>query len=129
MVIEEPNTLTEGIRTRIEKICQGRFFDRVVAGRLINMSAFIALVLYAIFAIVGTATGVTWAADVSIALVSGYILIGFFVFRNQSEVLVINAYRADRPSFFRRTRDDWIVEIVVMFIGLLLGFLIGHPTK
>jgi hypothetical protein len=34
LVIEEPNTLTEGIQSRIEKICEGRFFDVMIAGRL-----------------------------------------------------------------------------------------------
>ena len=28
--------------------------------------------------------------------------------------ILINAYRADRPSFWQRTRDDWAVEAVML---------------
>jgi hypothetical protein len=93
------------------------------------MSAIVTVVVALTVLIAGLAIGAKWAAGVAAALIFGFLLIGGFVFRNQSEVLVINAYRADRPSFFKRTRDDWIVEVIVMLMGLLLGFIIGHLTK
>jgi uncharacterized membrane protein YczE len=41
---------------------------------------------------------------------------------------VINAYRADRPTFLQRTRDDWVVELVCVAIGLVAGYILGRLT-
>jgi hypothetical protein len=39
---------------------------------------------------------------------------------------LINAYRADRPTFWRRTRDDWAGESVMLLIGAVVGGVIGY---
>jgi hypothetical protein len=128
LVIEEPDTLTEGDRVRIEKLCAGRFIDRTIAGRAVNIFVGIALAVVTILLLLGAAIrDARWLGGIAGILYLGAIPIGFFAFRNQSEVLVINRYRG--PSFLKRTRDEWIVEVVVMLMGLLLGFIIGHLTK
>jgi hypothetical protein len=42
---------------------------------------------------------------------------------------LINAYSRDRPSFWRRTRDDWAVAIVTGVISLIIGFVLGKISE
>lgn len=42
---------------------------------------------------------------------------------------LVNAYQSDRPTFWRRTRDDWVVEIIVGLVFLVLGFVLGKVTS
>ncbi|MCG5217747.1 hypothetical protein [Streptosporangium sp. KLBMP 9127] len=40
-------------------------------------------------------------------------------------VRLVNSYYVDHPSFWRRTKDDWAVEIIVGAVFLGLGFVLG----
>lgn len=133
LTIEEPNTLTEGIRTKIEGICDGGFIDHMIAGPNVNLWGI------AGFVPVGCALALGLSKAISLSTSEFGMLIGtlvwvaagsfIFRFREKSDIVIINVNRADRPSFFRRTKDEWIVELSVMIIGLILGYLIGRLTK
>ncbi|MFG3441275.1 hypothetical protein ACGF0J_28835 [Nonomuraea sp. NPDC047897] len=41
---------------------------------------------------------------------------------------LINAYRRDRPSFFQRTRDDWITGSVMAAVGGVIGYFVNEIT-
>ena len=44
---------------------------------------------------------------------------------SKSGAVLINAYRTDRPTFWQRTRDDWIVGAVWAVVGVVLGGIVG----
>jgi hypothetical protein len=46
----------------------------------------------------------------------------------RSSAILINADSADRPSFWRRTRDDWIIAVVMLLLGGVLGYLVNTIT-
>lgn len=43
-----------------------------------------------------------------------------------SSAVLINAYRDERPTFWQRTRDDWIIAVVMLLLGAVLGGVIGY---
>jgi hypothetical protein len=133
LTIENPNTLTEGIRAKINEICHGSAIDALIAGRAINTYVLALFVPAGIVLVLGSLRVITYsAADISLILaLVVWMGTGSFIFRfrEKSDIAIINAYRADKPSFFRRTRDEWVVEVSVMLLGLLLGYFIGHLTR
>jgi hypothetical protein len=46
----------------------------------------------------------------------------------RSSARLINAYRGDRPTFWQRTRDDWIIGVVMLLFGGVLGYLVNQIT-
>jgi type IV secretory pathway TrbD component len=133
LTIEEPSTLTEGIRAKIQEICDGSLMDALAAGRTVNLWTLGMVIPVICVLILGELKVLPYSAAYFgtvtwfVAWFSAGILI--FRFREKSDILIINVYRADRPSFFRRTKDDWVVEISVMIVGLILGYIIGRVTK
>jgi hypothetical protein len=45
-----------------------------------------------------------------------------------NSALLIHAYRVDRPTFWQRTRDDWVIGIVMLFLGGVLGYIVNVIT-
>ncbi|MEV0704169.1 hypothetical protein AB0I53_40495 [Saccharopolyspora sp. NPDC050389] len=43
----------------------------------------------------------------------------------QSSAVLRNVYRAERPSFWKRTADDWAVTAVSSTVFLFLGYFLG----
>lgn len=127
LVLTEPTTMTEGVRARIENVCDGNFADTMLAGRAFNIGmtcvGVVALGSLALMPLVGE----TWAGGVGVGIVlGGGWLVDRLFGRRHGEIIVINDWRRNRPSFFRRTRDDWIVEAIMMILGLVIGYFIGR---
>ena len=64
---------------------------------------------------------VSWVV-VEIAIILPIFPILFFGSR---EATVNTLTRAEAPPFWQRTRDDWIVNLVFLVAGALVGFLVG----
>ena len=47
---------------------------------------------------------------------------------NRHYTSLVNAYRKDRPTFWQRSRDDWIVGVVMLLLGGVLGYLVNQIT-
>lgn len=93
VTLVEPDTLTEGILSRIRRIAGAR-------RRRLPL--------------------------VSVRGAHGYPY--FQVSIPTSSAVLINAYRADRPSFWQRTRDDWFIGTVMLLLGGVLGYIVNMIT-
>lgn len=80
--------------------------------------------------------GRRWGPGVVLVQVLAAIVIAAFTSKSirtarpltASRAVLINAYRADRPSFWRRSRDDWIIGAVMLLLGGVLGYFVNVIT-
>lgn len=139
--LTEPDTHMWGVLNRIQTICkesrapflQG-FWPSSLGKFLKAMFLVAALTLiFTLFARVAFSRP-TWP----VATLEGFCIVLFIVIivngigrrfeQSSGSAIVVNAYRSTRPSFFQRTRDDWIVHVIVGMFFLIVGFLIGSFT-
>lgn len=44
----------------------------------------------------------------------------------RSSAVLINANRSERPTFWQRARDDWIIAVVMLVLGAVIGGVVGY---
>jgi hypothetical protein len=105
----EPTTFTEGTLSRILRLTKPRRrifsrikFDTKTGPRMVVFTTRMALLATRMVPFPVSVTGVL------------------------SSAVLINAYRDERPTFWQRTRDDWIVAVVMLLLGAMLGGVIGY---
>ncbi|GAA1612425.1 hypothetical protein GCM10009733_005580 [Nonomuraea maheshkhaliensis] len=127
----EPTTAMYGICSRIQDICREQRRALAIpegawpgAGVLVIGPCALSSIL-----IFGSAEpALKWS------LAPGIILAGFLTYtimwlkatRNGGSAHLINTYEVDSPTFFQRTRDDWIVGAIWAAVGALAGGVIGY---
>ncbi|MCO6000138.1 hypothetical protein [Actinoallomurus rhizosphaericola] len=97
VIVAEPTSLTEGVLSRIQRITKPR--RRAVTAVRYDMPG---------------------GPKIAIRPISAKTPVV------RSSALLINDYRENRPTFWERTRDDWIVGAVWCVVGLVLGGVIGY---
>ena len=137
----EPDTHAFGVVVRIKNICdQKRRFSRILyrdKGRILILGGIISIIAYtAIYAGFngGTKsakspwTGV-WLNDIVPLLLLSMIPIGLGIrYLGKRRVAIINALRADRPGYWKRTGDMWVVGIITALLGAIIGYFLGKIT-
>lgn len=54
--------------------------------------------------------------------------IAALVLERRPRAVIINAMRADRPTYWQRTRDIWQVGIATAILGAVVGYVLGKFT-
>jgi hypothetical protein len=132
----EPDTLTAGVLVRIQQVCsRNRRLLRTIAPSWTYpwFGLFPPLLLAAWGGLSSAVSlkGNHWGPGNTIVTVAFGILVvaslfvGFLTM--QPRVVLINAPRATRPTYWQRTRDMWWVGIVTTLIGVIVGYLLPHP--
>jgi hypothetical protein len=122
----EPTSATHGLASLIRSIA-GR-------GSRVPLRAWLGLTPVVIPTLLAITYAPSLGANWSVIVVLFTMLITMIVLRRiparmtGESARVINAYRADRPTFLQRTRDDWVVELVCVAIGLVAGYILGRLT-
>jgi hypothetical protein len=135
VTLTEPDTLCHGMLNRIQHVARrpGRrrppIFTKVLAFLMWALLTMGVLVTTSVFRWQGSPFPVWVDPGIWIAMILICGIMFFQMQKNRDTVIcaarIINAYRVDRPSFIRRTRDDWVVESVVAVISLVAGFFLG----
>lgn len=137
VVLIEPDTLTLGALGRIRQIAKQRQrFWRVgpgarwiaVGGALTfgalaagSTAAFANMPLHQ-----STVTRtLTWSFTALVWVASVIFLIIPPPWRTCSSAILVNADFVERPSFWRRTRDDWVIGVVMALVGGVLGYVVN----
>lgn len=141
----EPDTLLRGVLTAVAQVCQrslrrGRSMaplgvvapdvarryqrsDRVTKGLLVFVLALattvISLDLY-LHAWMLSRDGLLMLVLIPVPL---WIL---WAFRKHSSAVLINAYRAERPTFWQRKRDDLLINAVALVLGGVIGYFVNE---
>lgn len=146
--LTEPNTLLHGVLNRVLALCQHsrrREKPNVATGMLhpdvarrarraqkISVWFVCACLVMATFIVAVPYFTLDAAERPSWVLVVAYSCVGMVAlwlawqFRRRSSAVLLNAYRADQPTFWRRKRDDLMINAVVLVLGAVLG---GVVTK
>jgi hypothetical protein len=139
VTLTEPNTLSRGILSRIQDVCRrpGRR-RRPMYKLLVLLSTIIAATSATISLIAafqqlkGTpVVGSIYPLLITMMATATLLLVYVRWLRRRGVVgaILVNAYLVDRPPFWRRTRDDWIVQIIGGALFLVLGFFLGRITS
>ncbi|GII63277.1 hypothetical protein Skr01_33620 [Sphaerisporangium krabiense] len=137
----EPDVLCEGILSRIRTVVSRPSRRRININHRGLMAAHTIFTLG--LAAVTAAQGATWIITNKISsgginyLIAPFGLwvavslgLMFLLARGRGpRVSLRNYYRSDRPSFWRRTRDDWLVQIIGGALFLVLGFILGKVAS
>jgi hypothetical protein len=133
VTLTEPDTLTLGVLNRVQQVCRRRrwrWFGRLPLSDWVVMPALILL------AVVSQDFVSIDLFDRALIALGGLVLVCMLIIvlpqrKNSSgarKAVLINAYRADRPSFWQRTRDDWIIGVAMLLLGGVLGYLVNQLT-
>jgi hypothetical protein len=128
VTIFEPGVLTEGALSRIQRIVGPRRrrwhvpLAKGASGRetLASLGA-----IGGVLALVGYISPLLTPLF-SIVAIAAVFFVLFARNRRVSSAIVVNAYRKDRPSFWQRTRDDWVVATVMLVLGAIVGGFVGY---
>jgi hypothetical protein len=139
VTVTNPDTLCHGIASRVRDVCHrpGRHRPSLRLRRnVLLVLAAIGCIVNAGFVTLSLLGGVklgllTNAVSVTAAAppIAGSIYMWRLNRTDHLRTYLINAYRRDRPSFWRRTKDDWAVETVVGAIFLVVGFVLGKISE
>lgn len=136
-----PDTLMSGVLVRITQICELRRrrlrslrSSSETSTLPVIVSPVIVAVVLLLIAILSGGTGGTlkWSSsDTIITAVGGTLALataGWPLLASRPLVKIINAPIAERPTYWRRTRDSWTIGIVTAVFGTVLGFILGKIT-
>jgi hypothetical protein len=134
ITLEEPDTLIEGIRSRIVLICTP--LHRRVWSFCRNAGPVIAVV--GVLGVVGITIGYAnsehskvwngiWLNWIIPCFFEALIVIGIVmrIFGRGRGLIIINAPRAERPGYWQRTGDMWLVGVATAILGAIIGFVLG----
>ncbi|MEV1198456.1 hypothetical protein [Microbispora rosea] len=117
VALVEPDTLTLGVLGRIQQVARGcrRMWSLSpasvnVAGKLSDSSV------------------TRRSAGSAVAVIGEEVAVWLVTARLRSSAMIINALRSDRPTFWQRTRDDWIIGAVMAVVGGFIGYLVNELT-
>lgn len=139
VLLTEPDTLLAGIVSRVRLICEPRRRRMISALLRVGTGSAGLFVVTGVllgsgagFVVAGTVAhptgGVKAALFVSVGVLA-VLSIGFGIwFANRPWVEMINAPRADRPTYWQRTRDIWVVGVITALLGAVVGYLLGKYT-
>ena len=134
VTVTEPDTLTLGVLRRVQEVCDGRDQSRnAKRRRLARVAALLPLVIVALMAMVRVED-----KSVALALLMGLLTLIMFIgalynvrrlmHMSGTTATLVNNYRTERPSFWQRTRDDWIIGVVMLLLGGVLGYFVNQIT-
>lgn len=134
----DPDTLTTGILVRIRNICASR--RRRARSMLPQWGMYpwfgvfpptvAAIAAFTLGNLPGAQNNKWAALNTVIVVVASLLIITSFsvgIFVRRPRVILINAPRASRPTYWERTRDMWWVGIITALIGALIGYVLPHP--
>ncbi|SRR6266487_568576 len=152
----EPDTLTVGILVRIRLICGLRRMrlrslmtrpddrgsrsyrgtsrlDRTVAAVVLTVASMAAGSLAYLSSLPkGTHATAGWTTGLSIvvAIVAAIAVIaaGLLWLASRQRVVIVNAPRADRPTYWELTHDLWLIGTATALVGAVAGYLLGSLT-
>jgi hypothetical protein len=140
VTLVEPDTLTEGVASRIMRLTSGkkRRFAAIMASKGVFWIPAGLMVIGLIFFIIWLQTltggirasrGLMIGSGIAAAIAFiGAVLSPAVVYMAGPGSILINAYRSDRPSFWKRTRDDWTVGAAWALVGGVIGYLVNQIT-
>ena len=136
----EPDTHSLGVAARVKEICDQKLRLRRLLFRNLGYNfvsaGIISIILYTVLYIGVNGTksakppwsGI-WLNEIVPLLLLSFIPIGLGLrFFGTSRVIIINALRADRPGYWKRTGDTWIVGVITAVLGALIGYFLGQIT-
>jgi hypothetical protein len=141
VVLTHPDTHILGVQTRIEQICRRRRDRLRLRGPSSLKSLAGAIAVFVLFAgafsynahafLPNRSLLLATIAGVGIMAVFSSVLFGLLRSWEHAKgsATIVNAYSSERPTFLQRTRDDWIVHLIVATVFLILGFIIGWLTS
>jgi hypothetical protein len=137
----EPDTHAFGVVVRIKNICDQKWrFSRILyrdKGRIFYLGGIISLIAYTLIYIGFTNNAKStkppwngvWLNDIVPLLLLSVIPIGIGIrYLGIRRVAIINAPRADRPGYWKRTGDMWVVGIITALLGAIIGYFLGKIT-
>jgi hypothetical protein len=128
VVLTEPDSQCTGVLTRIREVCarsrRGRLPKYKIA-LFLTAAAVTTISFSSIVTLNNPALGIIGAV-VGWALFAAGLFIGLRIATRRA--VLLNVRREDRPSFWRRTRDDWAVQIAGGLVLLALGILLGKVS-
>ncbi len=141
--LAEPDTLSAGILARIQAICAPcrRLRLRQVIDRSDGLRALVGVLgpFGIAFGVTGILvaessrhkTSILWIGNpllIAVSFAVGIVGVSYLLFPRPPLVIIINAPRAERPTYWQRTRDMWWVGIVTSLAGVIVGYLLGKFT-
>lgn len=144
--LTEPDTLLAGVVSRVRLICEPRrqHYPRALewARRADSATplASAALAFTVVLVSLGIIAENRWltkahshghsaggvAAFVGVGIVAFAALSFFLLGAVRPWVEMINAPRADRPTYWQRTGDMWVVGVITALLGAVAGYLLGR---
>jgi len=136
----EPDTHAFGVAVRINNICnQQRRLRRLLYRKLgyaLALGGTISLVAYTVIyaGVNGTKTAKPPWTDVWLNAVVPLVMLSMIAiglglrWLGRHRVVIINAPRADRPGYWKRTSDLWVVGVITALLGAFVGYLLGRIT-
>jgi hypothetical protein len=131
VTLTEPDTRTLGVLSRIQQVCK-------VRNRGLRRPTSLAMVVVPGLITFGLARFSPPLSNSLTALfIAGWIVLYTFVgdfllgrtrWGGDESAFLINAYRTERPDFWQRTRDDWVVGAVWALIGGVIGYFVNQIT-
>jgi hypothetical protein len=151
VLLTEPDTLLAGIVYRVRLICEPRrrrLRSALRVGRRDSWARIVSAALGIVLAVLASVVAVLAAVQASVAPQPGHHATGlsadiialiaslgavvlaalsFTVWAgNRPWVEIINAPRADRPTYWQRTGDMWLVGVITALLGAIAGYLLGR---
>lgn len=143
----EPNTLLHGALSRVVIICQdnwrrgkprmrgaGSWLSPNMARReyrtqkvgvaLLSVFPVLLVAVTLVPYVVGADERPPCSMLVSVICIALLYLWMAWQLRRRSSAVLINAYRADRPTFWHRKRDDLMINVVMLALGAVLGAVV-----
>jgi hypothetical protein len=142
VTVSYPNTLTAGILTRLRDIAKNsrRPFRSLIpqsegfqiARYTISVIAWFALVVDVLVFSTHPHSKNWTQLEFGITSWSGsaVLLAAFIIGRLQklTHVLITNAPRAERPSYWQRNGDTWVIGLITAVIGAVIGYFLGKVS-
>jgi hypothetical protein len=140
--LTEPSLETRGVLVGIQQVCETRSLrwrsrmprsqNATYTALLIGCIAAAFNIVFVILAISPTKGTPGWiSSPATIALASAAFVAsaGYVALDSRPRVMIINVPRADRPTFWERTRDSWKVGIITTVGGVIAGYLLAKLTS
>jgi hypothetical protein len=133
----EPDTWARGVLSGIQAICRPRrrrmwSFCRRFGGPIAACAALV--LLFIVIAATDPQASSVWHNVFLNSILPVTLLalipvgIGMRLLTRSNKVIIINALKTDRPSYWDRTRDIWVVGIITAVAGAVLGYALGKIT-